>query len=115
MVTQLFDAVVVGGGIAGTASAYYLRRQGLSVALIEQHAPAWGASGRNPGFLWLQTKAAGTAMEFSLAGRRFVEALAGELPDFGFRACGGLIIYRDEAFAEAARAFVADRAQAGCR
>jgi glycine/D-amino acid oxidase-like deaminating enzyme len=113
VVTQQFDAVVVGGGIAGAASAYYLRRQGLSVALIEQHAPAWGASGRNPGFLWLQTKAAGTAMEFSLAGRRIVETLAGELPDFGFRACGGLITYRDEAFAEAARAFVADRAQAG--
>ncbi|MFI0848281.1 NAD(P)/FAD-dependent oxidoreductase [Mesorhizobium sp. IMUNJ23232] len=111
--SRTFDAVVIGAGIAGTASAWYLRREGFSVALLDTHYPGWGASGRNPGFLWLQTKAAGLSMDFSLACRRFAETLAGELPDFGFRASGGLIIYRDEQYEPAARAFVADRVAAG--
>jgi glycine/D-amino acid oxidase-like deaminating enzyme len=112
-VSRTFDAVVIGAGIAGTASAWYLRREGFSVALVDMHHPGWGASGRNPGFLWLQTKAAGLSMDFSLACRRFAESLAGELPDFGFRASGGLIIYRDEAYEPVARAFVVDRVAAG--
>jgi sarcosine oxidase, subunit beta len=110
---RAFDAVVIGAGIAGTASAYFLRRAGLSVALIDAHHPGWGASGRNPGFLWLQTKAAGLSMDFSLACRRFAETLASELPDFGFRPSGGLIIYRDAAYEPVARAFAADRIAAG--
>src|SRR6185436_495662 len=79
VVKRNFDAVVVGAGIAGTASACYLRQAGFSVALVDMHHPGWGASGRNPGFLWLQTKAAGLALDFSLAARRFAEELAGEL------------------------------------
>jgi glycine/D-amino acid oxidase-like deaminating enzyme len=113
VVKRTFDTVVVGAGIAGTASAYFLRQAGFSVALIDTHHPGWGASGRNPGFLWLQTKAAGLSMDFSLACRRFAEALGGDLPDFGFRASGGLIIYRDAAYEPVARAFVADRVAAG--
>jgi glycine/D-amino acid oxidase-like deaminating enzyme len=112
-VKQVFDAVVVGAGIAGTASAYYLARDGLSVALLDTHHPGWAASGRNPGFLWLQTKARGLAMDFSLASRRFAEALVAEMPAYGFRSSGGLILYRDEAFEPVARAFVADRVAAG--
>lgn len=107
------DAVVIGAGIAGTASAYYLRQAGASVALVDAHGPGWGASGRNPGFLWLQTKPAGLAMDFSLACRRFAETLADDLPDFGFRASGGLILYRDAAYASVAQIFAADRRRAG--
>lgn len=112
-VKRNFDAVVIGAGIAGVASAYYLQCAGFSAALLDSHHPGWGASGRNPGFLWLQTKAAGLAMDFSLAARRFAGTLPDEFPDFGFRASGGLIIYRDVAMEPVARAFVADRNAAG--
>ncbi len=111
--TESFDAVVIGAGIAGTASAAELCRAGFRVALLDTHHPGWGASGRNPGFLWLQTKAAGLAMDFSLACRGYAETLAGELPDFGFRASGGLIIFRDQAYEPVARAFAANRNAAG--
>jgi glycine/D-amino acid oxidase-like deaminating enzyme len=107
------DVVVIGAGIAGTATALALRRAGMAVTLLDTHHPAWGASGRNPGFLWLQTKAAGTSMHFSLACRAFAETFAAGLPDFGFRACGGLILCRDDAYEPVARAFVADRNAAG--
>lgn len=107
------DIAVVGAGIAGTATACRLAEDGHSVTLIESHAPGWGASGRNPGFLWLQTKAAGYAMDFALAGRRFAEDLAAGLPDFGFRTCGGLIAYRDDSLREVAEDFARDRQAAG--
>jgi sarcosine oxidase, subunit beta len=107
------DALVIGAGIAGAATAYFLSKAGLSVCLVEARSPAWGASGRNPGFLWLQTKPHGLAMEFSLAGRVFAEELANQLPDYGFRSCGGLIAYRDEALSELAKNFAEDRRSAG--
>jgi len=108
-----YDAIVVGAGIAGTASAWFMRAGGLGVALIDTHAPGWGASGRNPGFLWLQTKAAGLAMDLSLDARHFAEGFAAERGDTSFRACGGLILFRDAECLPVARAFVADRCAAG--
>jgi 2-octaprenyl-3-methyl-6-methoxy-1,4-benzoquinol hydroxylase len=36
---QLFDVIVVGGGMVGSATALGLVRQGLTVALVEQHMP----------------------------------------------------------------------------
>ncbi|MCC2099334.1 MAG: FAD-binding oxidoreductase, partial [Hyphomicrobiales bacterium] len=107
------DAIVVGAGIAGAATACYLAKSRRSVALIDMHHPGWGASGRNPGFLWLQTKAAGLSMDFSLACRAFAATLPDQFGEFGFRQCGGLVIYRDAGYAKVADAFVADRRAAG--
>jgi glycine/D-amino acid oxidase-like deaminating enzyme len=45
------DAVVIGGGIIGTAAAALLAEAGLSVTLVEERALAAGASGRNSGSL----------------------------------------------------------------
>ncbi len=107
------DVIVVGAGIAGAATAYYLATAGYSVELIETVRPGFGASGRNPGFLWLQTKSAGTQMQFALAGRRFAETMHEELGGFGFRASGGMITFRDESVEPVARAFTEDRKRAG--
>jgi glycine/D-amino acid oxidase-like deaminating enzyme len=43
--------VVVGGGILGLATAYWLAREGLRPVLLEQESVGAGASGRNGGFL----------------------------------------------------------------
>ena len=48
------DAVVVGGGIIGCASAYYLARAGLSVVLIERDTVSAQQSSRNWGFVRTQ-------------------------------------------------------------
>jgi sarcosine oxidase subunit beta len=45
------DVVVVGGGIVGVASAYYLSRRGVRVLLVEKGSIAGEASGRNGGHL----------------------------------------------------------------
>ena len=45
------DVCVVGGGLAGLSTALELVQRGLRVALLERHRIAWGASGRNGGFV----------------------------------------------------------------
>src|SRR4051794_32089756 len=107
------DVIVVGAGIAGAASACYLAGAGLDVTLVERERPAAGASGRNPGFLWMQTKTPGPAMTLARRGRTFMTTLASELDDFGFRPCGGMILVRDERLLEVAARFVLDRRAAG--
>jgi glycine/D-amino acid oxidase-like deaminating enzyme len=56
------DAVVVGGGIAGTTIAWELARRGRSVTLFERAWLGAGASGRNTGTLLHQTEPAVAAM-----------------------------------------------------
>jgi sarcosine oxidase subunit beta len=48
------DVLVIGGGIAGTATAYFLARHGAEVTLIEEHDLGTLASGSNAGSLHAQ-------------------------------------------------------------
>lgn len=45
------DVCIVGGGLAGLTAALKLARAGRSVVLLEAQRVAWGASGRNGGFV----------------------------------------------------------------
>ncbi|MCF7802085.1 MAG: FAD-binding oxidoreductase [Candidatus Marinimicrobia bacterium] len=45
------DVIIIGGGITGTAAAYWMRQAGARVVLLEEELVASGASGRNGGFL----------------------------------------------------------------
>lgn len=45
------EVCVIGGGLAGLTTALELARRGRSVALLEARRIAWGASGRNGGFV----------------------------------------------------------------
>ncbi|NIO49351.1 MAG: FAD-dependent oxidoreductase [Candidatus Aminicenantes bacterium] len=45
------DVLVIGGGVIGACSAYYLARQGLRVSLVEKGEIASGCSGANAGLI----------------------------------------------------------------
>ena len=60
------DVAIVGGGIAGIASAYFLARAGARPMVLEARGVAEAASGRNAGFLL-----AGVAENFVAASRRY--------------------------------------------
>jgi gamma-glutamylputrescine oxidase len=50
---QTFDVVIVGAGITGLSSAYWLEKEdpSLKIAIVEKHRVSFGASGRNAGFI----------------------------------------------------------------
>ncbi|MBC7370329.1 MAG: FAD-binding oxidoreductase, partial [Bdellovibrionaceae bacterium] len=50
---KTYDFVIVGGGIAGLSTAYWLQKENpkLKIALIEKDRIGFGASGRNAGFV----------------------------------------------------------------
>jgi glycine/D-amino acid oxidase-like deaminating enzyme len=85
------DVVVVGGGLAGASTAYWLARLGRSPLVLERRGIAGGATGRNGGHI-----APGTAERFALARARHGEPGARAIWDFSHRC------------AEAVRALVAE-------
>jgi gamma-glutamylputrescine oxidase len=65
------DVAVVGAGIAGVATAYFLAKRGAKVVVLDARGVAEAASGRNAGFLL-----AGVAENFVAASRRYGAANA---------------------------------------
>jgi gamma-glutamylputrescine oxidase len=68
------DVLIVGGGIAGVSLLWHLTRLRIDAVLVEREHLAWGASGRNAGFLL-----AGVSSSYSEAVRRYGREEAREL------------------------------------
>lgn len=99
------DVVIVGGGIVGCSAAYFMARAGLRVTLLEQEELAYGASGRNPGFLWIQGRPAGPSLTLARFGLSLYPQLNADLDGgFEYRRKGGMIYF----FTEAQRAVLAE-------
>jgi glycine/D-amino acid oxidase-like deaminating enzyme len=91
------DVIVIGGGIVGAASAYYLSRRGLRVTLLEARDLAHGATGRNLGYIWLHSRRRGPELSLALATRKFLNQLPEELDyDFELQCNGGMIFFNTE-------------------
>ncbi|MGY2049713.1 NAD(P)/FAD-dependent oxidoreductase [Methylobacterium sp. JK268] len=91
------EVVVIGGGVVGTFTAYYLARRGVSVALVEKGRVGAEQSSRNWGWCRQQNR---DARELPLATKSLDlwERLAVEIgEDPGFRRCGLLYLSNDEA------------------
>ena len=54
-----FDAIVIGGGLVGSAIAYGLVRAGLATALVDEGDVAFRAARGNFGLVWVQSKGDG--------------------------------------------------------
>src|SRR6266446_3850946 len=56
---ERYDAIVIGGGLVGSAIAYGLARAGLRTALLDEGDVAFRASRGNFGLVWVQSKGDG--------------------------------------------------------
>ncbi len=104
-----FDAVILGGGVMGSAVALRLAEGGMRVALFEQQALGAGASGVNAGTLSLQTKRA-ALMPYALAGHELWRRAGARV---GYRETGGLTLAFTPDEAGALEELVEQRRQAG--
>lgn len=110
------DVVVIGAGVAGVCSAFELRRRGYEVVLVEQRFPAFGASGRGPGAVWLQCRRTGDELALARAGKAKYEEYVGLIGDvFDYRVDGGLFYVETDAQAAVLGDYAADRSAAGLR
>jgi glycine/D-amino acid oxidase-like deaminating enzyme len=91
------EVVVIGGGIIGSAAAYYLAKQGLPVAVIEKGRIAGEQSSRNWG--WCRQQGRDPAeIPLSKHSLDLWDALSTELGvDVGFRRSGVLFVTQDPA------------------
>ena len=91
------DVVVIGGGIVGVMSAWFLARRGLSVVLLEKGRIAGEQSSRNWG--WIRQQGRDPAeLPIMIEARTIWQGLQAECgEDLGLRQTGVLYLARDEA------------------
>ena len=112
--TNTSDVVVIGGGIIGAASAYELAKRGVRVTLLEAESLAFGATGRNLGYIWVHTRRSGPELDLVMDTVERLPTLAEELgAEFGLRRNGGLIFALTAAQRQVLAEFVERRVQDG--
>lgn len=82
------DAVVIGGGIVGVSTAYFLAKRGLSVAILEKGYIGGEQSSRNWGWCRQQNRDVRELPLSALALRLWEEMQRDIGRDLGFRRCG---------------------------
>jgi len=86
------DVVIVGGGIVGVSTAYFLARKGVSVALFEKGRIAGEQSGRNWGWVRQQGRSP-IELPLMMQSLGVWQGLSAELgEDVGFRQSGSLYL-----------------------
>lgn len=102
-----YDVIVIGGGIIGLSSAYYLLKSGKNVLLIEKSHIGAGASGACDDMILLQSKKPGIALQMALESLEMYEGLSSEL-DFNveFETRGGMILIENDKYLHIMEAYV---------
>jgi len=91
------DVVIIGGGIVGCSAAYFLARQGVSVALFEKGRIAGEQSGRNWGWVRQQGRSP-VELPLMMRSLRLWQELPRDLgEDIGFTQGGSLYRAEDSA------------------
>jgi len=114
MINRETEVVVIGGGVMGAASAYYLARARKSVLLIEKGGIASGSSGANAALTLVSNRTPGPFLEMGLAGLREYDHLGQELKcDIEFERCGALYLIETPNKYEELKSWVESQNKAG--
>ncbi|MED2941399.1 FAD-dependent oxidoreductase [Bacillus swezeyi] len=109
-----FDIVVIGAGIIGSSVAYYLSKEGYSVALVEKGDIANGTSSRCDAVALICDKKPGIDTAIGFKSIQLYKELAKEFSfDFEFFSRGSLYVCETDQELEIARGYVAQQVAAG--
>ena len=108
------DTVVIGGGIIGCSSAYYLTRAGVKVTLIERRGIGEGTSGACDGFVMLQSKHPGLPLRMAMRSAEMYQGLEEELGyETQYRRNGGLVLIENEEMREIVEPVIREQIREG--
>ncbi len=108
------EVAVIGGGIVGSAIAYYVAKSGLDCILLEKGDIASGTSSRCDGNISAVDKDPGFDSQMSMISQELVKDLQTELDlPFEYRALGSILVCETEAEMEAAEKWVKHQKEAG--
>ncbi len=108
------EVVVIGGGVVGSSTAYFLARAGKKVVLVEKGYKAGEASGANAAFVWSITRKPGIDIRLAMHSINIHRRLQKELDrDFEYVYNGGLLVIEDEKQLPFVEAHVKARAEDG--
>src|SRR5690625_1358504 len=111
-----YEVAVIGGGIVGSATAYYLAKAGLHTVIIEKNDIASGTSSRCDGNVTIVDKDPGFDSEMSLVSQQLMNELNEtlEIP-FEFREHGSILVCDNDEEMEAAVDWVKTQTEAGLK
>ena len=94
---QGFDAVVIGAGVVGAATALSLSRAGLKVLVVDRGSVAQGTTSAGEGNILVSDKGPGPELELALRSRNAWFEINEEIGGgFELEAKGGLVVARSE-------------------
>ncbi|QSO51312.1 FAD-binding oxidoreductase [Alicyclobacillus curvatus] len=109
-----YRVIVIGGGIIGTSTAYYLSQLGVDVVLVESRDIAAGTSGSCDRAIMLQSKTPGPTLDLAVESAAMYKNLEAELDaNLEYREGGGMILIETAAELEAISSLVERQRSAG--
>src|SRR5699024_6737882 len=114
MTNEYANLAIIGGGIMGSAIAYYTAKAGIDCILIEKKDIASGTSSRCDGNISIVDKDAGFDSKMSLASQELTDKLKGDLNlSFEYRALGSILVCENDDEMEAAEDWVNIQQESG--
>ncbi len=111
---QKCDVIIIGGGVIGTAIAYYLSKRHIKTILVEKNYLASGTSGACDGCIFMQSKKPGRHLELALQSSELYKTLPDELEcDVGYKQSGGMIVIESEEQIPVMQQFIQQQRAAG--
>jgi sarcosine oxidase subunit beta len=114
MIPKEAEIVIMGGGVMGSCTAYFLAKAGKDVTLIERGDIGGEASVANGALVWTSTRRPGIDLTLALASIDLHKQLKEELEvDTEYRRTGGMIVIENEKQIPKIEAFRKEREKAG--
>src|SRR6056297_223652 len=109
-----YDVVIIGGGVIGTCTAYYLSSKGVKVAVVEKNDIASGTSGKCDGNILINDKKPGFDTLMAYKSQQLFKELEKEIEyNFDYSQRGSLYIIESEDEWDVAREYVDQQVEDG--